>query len=196
MPTEAPLIITPSQTVGPFYAYCLTPGAYRTLPALFSSKVATEDAVGNRIAIRGIITDGVGAPAPDALVEIWQPDGGGRFAGAHAELQNSTFKGFGRSTCDESGTFTFQTVKPGRVPTADGILQAPHVALSIFGKGLNRRLYTRVYFSDETSNAEDPVLLMLPEDERQTLIAEKTGEGIYDIRIRLQGPGETVFFEV
>lgn len=195
MPTETPLIITPSQTVGPFYAYCLTPEAYKTLPSLFSARVATEDALGQRIAISGTITDGVGAAVPDALVEIWQPDGGGRFAGAHAELQNSAFKGFGRTPCDETGTFTFHTVKPGRVPTAEGTLQAPHVALSIFGKGLNRRLYTRVYFVDEASNAEDPVLSMLPEDERQTLIAEKKGEGTYHIRIRLQGEGETVFFE-
>ncbi|AOR81203.1 protocatechuate 3,4-dioxygenase subunit alpha [Novosphingobium resinovorum] len=195
MTTKTPLTITPSQTVGPFYAYCLTPEDYGTLPPLFGAQLATEDAEGERITIQGTITDGEGAMVPDALIEIWQPDGQGRFAGAHPELRNSAFKGFGRRHCDKSGNFSFQTVKPGRVPTADGVMQAPHIALSIFGKGLNRRLYTRIYFADEASNAEDPVLSMLSEDERVTLIATSESPAAYRLDIRLQGDGETVFFE-
>jgi protocatechuate 3,4-dioxygenase alpha subunit len=197
MPTDKPSTITPSQTVGPFYAYCLTPTAYN-FPALSSNMLATEDAVGRRITVAGHIYDGDGEPVPDGLVEIWQADGEGRYAGHHPALKNSLFKGFGRTECDANGRFLFETVMPGRVMTRDGTLQAPHLALSIFGKGLNRQLYTRLYFAGEASNESDPVLSSVPPELRPSLIAQRSAsnENAYEFVIRLQGKDESVFFEV
>ena len=196
MRIEAPMTITPSQTVGPFYAYCLTPDDYQTIPPIFGRNLATDDAVGQRISISGTLIDGDDHAIPDGMIELWQPDGNGNFVGAQINPRKSSFTGFGRTHCNESGSFTFHTVKPGRVPTSAGILQAPHVALSIFGKGMNRRLYTRIYFADEVSNDEDPILALLSSDERATLIAEKIDDAAFHITIRLQGQRETVFFEV
>jgi len=191
---ETLLTITPSQTVGPFYAYCLAPIGYDFSP-LASQSLATADAVGTRITIKGLLLDGAGEPVPDGLIEIWQPDGEGRFAGHHPALKHSEFKGFGRTLCDDAGDFSFETVKPGRVMTRDGRLQAPHIAVAIFGKGLNRQLCTRIYFDDEKSNSADPILNMVPDNLRQSLIATSSADQSYKIVIRLQGEGETVFFQ-
>ncbi|MBB6469098.1 protocatechuate 3,4-dioxygenase alpha subunit [Aminobacter lissarensis] len=195
MPTDEQHIITPSQTVGPFYAYCLTPFEY-DFPPLASGILATDDAVGARVIIKGRLLDGDGAPVPDGMIEVWQPDGEGRFAGQHPALKNSKFTGFGRTACDEQGWFTIETVKPGRVPLTNGELQAPHIAVSIFGKGLNRQLYTRIYFEDESSNLEDPVMALVPNDLRTRLIAKACFAGGYQITFKLQGEDESVFFAV
>ena len=194
MRLERPLTITPSQTVGPFYAYCLTPTGY-DFPPLAQSTLATEDAVGKRITLRGQVLDGDAAPVPDGMIEIWQPDGEGRFAGHHAALEYSSFKGFGRANCDDSGFFTFDTVKPGQVMTRDGQPQAPHIAVAIFGKGINRQLWTRIYFDDEESNSDDPILALVPAELRPSLIAKCSANDAYEIVFRLQGAGETVFFQ-
>jgi protocatechuate 3,4-dioxygenase alpha subunit len=195
MPTEEALIITPSQTVGPFYAYCLTPEEY-SLPVLIDARAVTVRTAGERITLRGYVYDGDGKVAPDALIELWQPDGEGCFAGQEPAPSDPDFKGFARTNCEPLGCFEFQTVKPGAVMGANGALQAPHIALSIFGKGLNRRLYTRVYFDDEAANENDEVLSLVPSELRPALVARCVESGIYVLDIHLQGEKESVFFEV
>ena len=188
--------VTPSQTVGPFFAYALTPEGYAT-PAIFSNDLATEDSVGERIRIEGYVIDGDGEPIVDAMVELWQPDGRGRFATA-SERANGAFSGFGRTQVDSNGFFAFATVKPGAVAGPDGARQAPHIAVTIFARGLLRQLVTRIYFADEAANAVDPILSLVPAERRATLIAERRERGaapVYTFNIRLQGEGETVFFE-
>ena len=186
-------VITPSQTVGPFFSFCLAP---RDRPGIASACLATPDAAGPRVTIEGRVLDGSGVPVPDALVEIWQADGEGRYAGLHRARAGSSFTGFGRATCDEEGRFTIETVKPGSVVDPDGRRHAPHIALGIFGKGINRRLYTRLYFPDE-ANDDDPVLRRVAAGLRSSMIARRsdaTGQR-YAFTIRLQGAGETVFLD-
>lgn len=190
--------ITPSQTVGPFFAYVLTPHDYATRP-LFSADLATPDAAGERVRIEGYVLDGDGEPIVDAMIEIWQADGEGRHADAiERPGQNSAFTGFGRTDVDSNGFFAFTTVKPGRVAGPDGTSQAPHLNVGIFARGLLKRLFTRAYFEGDAANATDPVLALVPEERRDTLIAtrrERAGETVYSFDIRLQGEGETVFFD-
>ena len=196
---ENPDGITPSQTVGPFFAYVLTPHDYEARE-IFSSELATDDAAGQRIRIEGYVLDGDGEPIIDAMLEIWQADGEGRFAGAvQPPGANTAFKGFGRTDVDSNGFYAFRTVKPGQVPGPNGRgLQAPHINLGIFARGLLKRLFTRIYFKGEAANDTDPVLALVPDDRRSTLIAarkERGGETVYTFNIRLQGDGETVFFD-
>ncbi len=189
--------ITPSQTVGPFFAFGLTP-APDGFPGLIGNDLVTEDAVGRPIRIVGRILDGAGAPVPDAMIEIWQADGAGRFAGTSTPRPNAGFSGFGRCASDTDGGFSFRTVRPGVVAMPDGARQAPHIAVSVFARGLLRQLVTRIYFADEDINAADPVLALLPAERRGTLIAAietpAGGEPAYRFDIRLQGADETVFF--
>lgn len=185
---------TPSQTAGPFFHYMLTPeqSGYQ-FKSLAGPSVVDDSVPGDRIRITGTIIDGEGNPLADALVELWQADGEGRYAHpADKRASNVGFKGFGRCASDDKGQFSFDTVKPGAI--GDG--QAPHVTLIIFARGGQNHLYTRVYFDDEaTANAADPVLTSVPEDRRATLIAAKDANS-YRFDIRLQGEGETVFFDV
>jgi len=189
--------ITPSQTIGPFFAFALTPGAYH-YTALAGDDLRTDDAEGTPIVVEGRIFDGGGEPVPDAMIEIWQADGKGRYPGASPALANARFKGFGRSETI-GGTWRFTTVKPGPVPGPGGKMQAPHLDVGIFARGILKRLFTRVYFDDEPGNAEDPILGLVPADRRATLIARRDGDrdGLprYVLDIRLQGDDETVFFE-
>lgn len=189
----APFGLTPSQTVGPFFAYCLTPEAYGGR-GIASADLVAPDAAGARIRIVGRVLDGEGAPVPDAVLEIWQADGEGLYATA---ATNTGFRGFGRCETDAEGRFAFDTVRPGPVPGPSGTTQAPHVALSVFARGLLVRLATRIYFADEPLNDADPVLRLVPAERRATLIAAPEGEdGVLRFDVRLQGPGETVFFEI
>jgi protocatechuate 3,4-dioxygenase, alpha subunit len=171
---------TPSQTVGPFFAIELpySDGPY-----------VVADGTDGAIWLRGRVYDGAGEPVPDALIESWQADPQGSF--------DSDFRGFGRSGTDAEGAWAILTLKPGPVPDADGTQQAPHIDLSVFGRGLLHRVVTRIYFSDEErANAADPVLADLPDDAaRATLIATREDDG-YRHDIHLQGPDETVFFAV
>ena len=188
--------ITPSQTVGPFFAYALTPSADDRVSAIFSSDLATTDAVGERIRIEGYVMDGDGEPIVDAIVELWQPDGEGRFAGE--ERGNAAFTGFGRTGVDTNGFYAFTTVRPGRVAGPAGGLQAPHIDVGILARGLLKRLFTRIYFEGEDGNATDPILALVPAERRRTLVAERRergGDMVYTFDICLQGDGETVFFE-
>jgi protocatechuate 3,4-dioxygenase alpha subunit len=182
---------TPSQTVGPYFAI--------GLPWPEGPNAVPEGTPG-AIAITGTIYDGDGDPVPDHLVETWQADSEGRFADLHGHggvSELAGFRGFGRyGVEDGDGTYEIVTVKPGPVPASDGTMQAPHIDVSVFARGMLNRCVTRIYFSDEApANAADPVLARVPADRRQTLIAQPTADG-YRFDIRLQGPGETVFFAV
>jgi protocatechuate 3,4-dioxygenase alpha subunit len=201
MTTEAGrLKQTPSQTVGPYFAYGLTPEQYGyPFRALVGATLALEDTPGEHIRLVGRILDGEGAPIPDAMVEIWQADGEGRYAHpADRRGANAPFAGFGRSGTgtDREHRFVFETIKPG----APGAGQAPHLNVILFMRGLLSHLYTRIYFADEAeANAADPVLTSVEASRRQTLIAarETTPAGIvYRLDLHMQGPDETVFFDV
>jgi protocatechuate 3,4-dioxygenase alpha subunit len=190
--TDPALLPVPSQTSGPF----LSIGLLRD--HIGSSVVSAEDP--RAIRIRGRLLDGNGDPVPDGLIEIWQANAAGRYA--HAEDTRTDipledgFRGFGRSGTVDDGWFEFVTVKPGRVPGPDGELQAPHLVVLVFARGLLKQLVTRLYFPDEPdANAADPILSELGETERATLIAH-TEDGGLRFDIRLQGDGETTFFAV
>jgi protocatechuate 3,4-dioxygenase alpha subunit len=193
--------ITPSQTVGPFFKYGLTPnGAYDWNDA-FNGNLVTSDASGERIRVEGRVFDGDGAPVPDCMLEVWQADSQGRFADPKDKraLPNTKFRGFGRVGTDANGAYAFDTVKPGSMPDPDGKPQAPHILLAVFARGMLRHLYTRIYFEDEVGNAADAVMALVPSDRRATLIAARepgNGSALYKFDLRLQGDGETVFFDV
>jgi protocatechuate 3,4-dioxygenase alpha subunit len=191
--------ITPSQTVGPFFAYCLTPKAYG-YAEIITNDLLTEDAAGERIRIEGRVFDGDGQPVSDAMIEIWQADGDGRYphTADRRARPNTRFKGFGRSNTNGEGRYSFTTVKPGPVLGPNGAMQAPHVNVNVFARGLLNRLFTRIYFEGEAANATDPILKLVPEDARGTLVARRAGQGseaTYTFDIHLQGKNETVFFD-
>jgi protocatechuate 3,4-dioxygenase alpha subunit len=192
--------ITPSQTVGPFFAPALTPGEQYPWHQPLGNDLNTPDASGERIRIEGRVFDGDGALVSDAMIEIWQADAAGRYGHPADERRpNATFTGFGRSATNAEGHFGFSTIKPGAVPGPDGKPQAPHIAVAVFARGLPRQCYTRIYFADETANANDQILSLVPAERRNTLIAkreEKDGRAVYVFDIRLQGGNETVFFDV
>lgn len=184
--------LTPSQTLGPYFAIGLpwddgpnavvpgTPGAFT---------------------LHGTVYDGAGVVVPDHLIEIWQPDPEGLFADAHGfggGSQLDGFRGFARYGIEDGdGTYRLVTVKPGRVADRHGVLQAPHIDMTVMARGMNNRCMTRVYFADEVAaNAEDPVLARVPAERRETLLAQPDGDGGYVFDVRLQGPGETVFFAI
>ena len=187
--SKADLGITPSQTIGPFFAYALTPRAYGG-PELATEQVASEGVAGERIRIEGHVYDGDGAIVSDAMIEIWQADAQGRFNTSG----NAGFSGFGRAETTPEGAFHFETVRPGAIPGPSGTMQAPHLTVSVFARGLLVQLATRIYFEGEPGNADDPVLALVPAERRDTLIAKRDGAGIFRFDIRLQGEGETVFF--
>ena len=147
-----------------------------------------------------MLLDGAGDPVPDGMVEIWQANAAGRYAHPADDRDEIPlevgFTGFGRAGTDDAGRFEFVTVKPGRVPWVDGRLQAPHLLVGVFARGLLKRVATRMYFADEeTANAEDPVLLGLEPAERATLVA-RAEDGALRFDIVLQGTGQTTFFAV
>lgn len=185
--------ITPSATVGPFFLFGLVPSTAGGVD-LITNNLVTPDAAGERIRIAGRVLDGDGVLVPDALIEIWQADAMGRYAGAQDARANTAFKGFGRCATNADGHYGFETIKPGKVPGPNGATQAPHIAVHVFARGMTRHAVTRIYFADEATNASDPVLALVPEERRATLIAERAG-GAYVFDIHLQGERETVFFE-
>jgi protocatechuate 3,4-dioxygenase alpha subunit len=198
---ETPKGITPSQTVGPFFAYGLTSNGKYDWNDAFGNDLVTADASGERIRVEGRVFDGDGAPVPDAMLEIWQADAQGRFADPQDKraVANTAFRGFGRCGTNANGEYSFDTIKPGAVPDPDGKPQAPHILLAIFARGMLLQLYTRIYFGGEAANAADPVLALVPADRRGTLIAAReagNGGAVYRFDIRLQGENETVFFDV
>ena len=183
---------TPSQTVGPYFAYGLSPTQYGfDWPSIAGPDMADETTAGSRIRIEGQVLDGAGAPVTDALVEILQADSRGHYADA----ANTGFKGFGRcgTGTEPDGFYRFETVKPGSI----GEGHAPHVNITILMRGLLLHVFTRLYFADEiTANAVDPVLAEVPLERRKTLIAKVTAPGVYRLDFHMQGENETVFFDI
>jgi protocatechuate 3,4-dioxygenase alpha subunit len=183
--------LTPSQTVGPY----LRIGLAREL--ITPQLVDPGDP--RAITIRGRLLDGAGEPVPDGLVEVWQANAAGRYdhpADDRADVPlEAGFHGFGRSETVDDGWFSFTTVKPGRVPWPAGGLQAPHLLVGVFARGLLKRGTTRLYFPDEAeANAADPVLSRLPVDAAATLVAAAEADGTLRFDIVLQGAGHTTFF--
>jgi protocatechuate 3,4-dioxygenase alpha subunit len=179
-----------SQTIGPYLRI--------GLEWMQIEDLAPKGVAGERVSIRGRITDADGKPVNDAAVEIWQANSHGRYA--HPEDQQDkplekSFRGYGRSLTDESGAFRFHTIKPGRVPGPGGKEQAPHLSVTVFMRGLLKQLQTRMYFPDEPANGADPVLALVPAERRSTLIARRAADGTLEWNIVLQGRNETVFFD-
>jgi protocatechuate 3,4-dioxygenase alpha subunit len=176
------LVPSGSQTVGPFFNFGLT--ANQRLGVM-----AGEGALGDRIRLAFQVIDGEGVPtAGDSMIELWQADSEGRY-----ENGDPAFCGFGRLETQADGTCVFETVRPGRV---DG--QAPHITVLVFGRGLQKQLHTRVYFAGDPANAQDSVLVLVPESRRSTLLAQPVDghPGLWRMEIRLQGQNETIFFDV
>jgi protocatechuate 3,4-dioxygenase alpha subunit len=190
------LVATPSQTVGPFYHFALDRPEW--------SDLTVDGAKGERIRVEGRIYDGEGAPCPDAFLEIWQADAQGKYnhpEDTQDKEPDPHFRGFGRASADSDGNYRFTTIMPGRVPGPGNSLQAPHINVSVFARGLLKQLVTRIYFADQAeANEIDPVLSHIVDlVARKTIIAEKTnGAGMptYRFDVVLQGKGETAFFEV
>ena len=151
--------ITPSQTVGPYFKYGLTPGGAYAWNDAFSNDLLTPDVSGERIRIVGRVFDGDGKAVPDSMLEIWQADAQGRFADPQDPrgVPNSAFKGFGRCGTDPDGGFSFHTVKPGSVPGPKGKPQAPHIVMAVFARGMTQQAMTRIYFEGDAANAADPI---------------------------------------
>ncbi len=185
----------PSQTVGPFFHLGLT--GSKSVGSL-----VTPETKGERIQLVCCVHDGDGLPVPDAMIEIWQANAEGRYN--HPEDQqsdkkiDSSFQGFGRLATDEQGTCAFATIKPGQAPGHNGALQASHINVSVFARGILKRLATRIYFAEDPAIAQDPVLALVPADRRHTLLARRDNarpeEWHFDIH--LCGDHETVFFDV
>jgi protocatechuate 3,4-dioxygenase alpha subunit len=193
--------LTPSQTVGPFFKYGLTPDGQYDWNDAFISNLVTPDTSGDRIRIEGRVFDGDGQTVPDCMLEIWQADAQGRFADPQDKraLPNSGFRGFGRCGTDANGGYAFDTIKPGSVPDPDGKPQAPHILVAVFARGMLLQAYTRIYLDGEAANAADPVMALVPSDRRGTLIAKReagNGNAVYRFDIHLQGDNETVFFDI
>jgi protocatechuate 3,4-dioxygenase alpha subunit len=183
--------ITPSQTVGPYFGIMLSGrNACRQL---------SDATTGTTIVIEGRLFDGRGHVIPDALVEIWQADAHGRYS--HPDDPGCAdadrhFNGYGWAQTAADGGYRFETVKPGRVAAPDSGLQAPHILVSVMARGILARFITRLYFEDEPSTVEDPILALVPERRRATLIARRADDSRYTFDIVMQGSGETVFFDV
>jgi protocatechuate 3,4-dioxygenase, alpha subunit len=168
---------TPSQTVGPFFSFGLCSDEKAALVPADAPEA---------IRITGRVLDGEGKPVPDAMVEVWQADVEGRY---RADF------GWGRSGCDAEGRYSLVICKPGRVPDGNGGLQAPHLSLLVFARGLLKPVHTRLYFPGEEANADDRVLVAVPDRDRSTLVARAV-EGGLEFDISLQGDEQTTFFAV
>lgn len=182
---------TPSQTAGPFLHLGLTD------PHSVAS-VAGKGAKGEPVWLTFRVLDGDGAAVPDAMIEVWQADCEGEYSSGAGPSGDAASRGFGRLATAEDGSCTFETIKPGRVPGPGDTLQAPHVNVSVFARGLLKRLSTRVYFADEPANAEDSVLALVPEVRRATLLArpDPARDRGWIFEVRMRGENETVFFDV
>ena len=177
--------LTSSQTIGPFFHDAmLRPDATRHF-------VGGPASAGERIRLEGRVLDADAVPVQDAMVEIWQANHEGQYG-------REDFLGFGRSGTDAEGRYWFETTRPGRVAFDAARQQAPHVSVAIFARGLLNHLFTRVYFADDPSTAGDPVLALVPEARRTSLLARpsvRDGQTVYTFDIALSGDGETVFFD-
>jgi protocatechuate 3,4-dioxygenase alpha subunit len=193
MSTQA---ITASQTIGPFFH----DGMLRE-DAQRHNLIAPETQ-GLRIRLEGYVYDGEGQGVPDAMIEIWQANHHGRYnhpADQRAAPLDPAFSGYGRCGSDANGFYWFETIKPGRVLFDDQRMQAPHICVAVFARGLLNHLMTRIYFADEPANTEDPVLGYVRSERQTTLLAQRQSSDdavVYRFDIVLQGAGETVFFNI
>jgi protocatechuate 3,4-dioxygenase alpha subunit len=183
---------TTSQTIGPFFSI----GMCRSI----KQNLADANVSGERVNIEGRVLDGDRQPVPDAILEIWQANSHGKYAHPEDDQdkpREANFTGYGRIPTNIEGKFHFTTIKPGQVPDPDGKLQAPHIVVSVFARGLLRRLVTRIYFPDEPANDSDFALKLVEPSRRGTLIAKKVagGVGVLEWNLILQGSDETVFFD-
>jgi len=183
--------VTPSQTIGPFY--------WGTVVNTCHADLAPNGVAGERIEVVLALHDVAGAIVTDGLFELWQANSHGRYN--HPEDRRNLpldagFEGYGRASTFTDGSSTFSTVKPGRVPWPAGGMQAPHINVGIFARGLLNRVATRLYFDGDPANAEDPVLKMIDPARRPTLLAKKDAGSTWRLPIHLGGPNETVFFDV
>jgi protocatechuate 3,4-dioxygenase alpha subunit len=183
---------TTSQTVGPYFGI--------GLHWLYRDDLTGPGISGERIVISGRVLDADGQAVSDALLEFWQANADGKYAHPEDKQEKNVapgFRGFGRVATNEDGRFRLTTIKPGRVPGPDNKLQAPHIVMSVFLRGLLRRLITRIYFPDEVANSSDFALNRVEATRRSTLIATKSGNegGVLLWNVILQGPEETVFFD-
>jgi len=194
---------SPSQTAGPYVHIGCTPNftGINVYKSDLGASMKTGPVRGAEITLAGTIFDADGVAMTDAMVEIWQADAAGLFPSG-AETRGKAdphFTGWGRAPCDmHTGQFMFQTVKPGAVPWPDGRMQAPHITVWIVARGINVGLHTRIYFEDEpTANAADPILSQIEDQNRvHTLLAKKTKAGAYVFDVHIQGPNETIFFDI
>jgi protocatechuate 3,4-dioxygenase, alpha subunit len=184
---------TTSQTVGPFFKI--------GLEWLYRDNLVVEGVSGERVTIQGRVLDGDGLPVPDAILEIWQANAHGKYN--HPEDTQDKplepgFNGYGRVPTNAEGMFRFNTIKPGSVPAPNGKQQAPHLVVSVFMRGVLRRLVTRMYFPDDERNSGDHILNLVEAARRTTLIAKNTADdpGSLEWNVVLQGPEETVFFDL
>ncbi len=206
MPLELDYLVeSASQTAGPYVHIGLAPGAagFDIYDRELGFDITGPNAKGERIRVEGLVIDGTGSPVKDVLLEIWQANADGIYA--HPESAGEVeegFRGWGRVITDfETGLWGFDTVKPGPTPGRNGQTQAPHLNIWIVARGINIGLNTRMYFADEeAANAADPVYNMIEwENRRATLLAQRDDSGdipVYRFEIRLQGEGETVFFDI
>jgi protocatechuate 3,4-dioxygenase, alpha subunit len=183
--------LTPSQTIGPFY--------FGTLVRGYRADLAPPEIAAERIEVALTLHDAEGGRVPDGLLEIWQANSHGRYN--HPDDRRNLpldpgFEGFGRASTDAEGTARFATVRPGRVPWPEGGMQAPHINISVFARGVLNRLATRLYFDGDPALAEDPVLKLVEPARRSTLIAKRDSAGAWALPIHLGGARETVFFDV
>lgn len=179
-----------SQTVGPYL--------HIGLNWLNNDRIAPPGAKGERVVIQGRLLDGDGAGVGDGLIEIWQANAAGKYAHPEDRQKKALekgFRGFGRIPTDRRGHFRFSTLKPGRVPGPGGELQAPHLLVTVFMRGLLKQLSTRIYFPGDPANTQDTVLKLVPAARRATLIAQRRARGALQWNIVLQGRNETVFFD-
>lgn len=193
MRADNDLVPTPSQTVGPFFKMELTTDEHCI------RCIAGPQARGERAWITFRVLDGDGAPVNDAMLEIWQADSNGKYNhpdDVRPKQLDPGWIGFGRLGMGEDGSCMLETIKPGRVP--NNTLQAPHLTVAVFARGMLKQLYTRLYFAGDAANNEDPILQLIPPDRRQTLLAcqDPTRPGYWSFDVRLQGDRETVFFDV
>jgi protocatechuate 3,4-dioxygenase alpha subunit len=202
---------TPGQTLGPFFhqgllctaAVLSVPGLRKDASDVFDHVLAGPGTFGERIAIEGVVHDGLEQPIGDALLEIWQANAHGRY---HHPLDTSgreldpAFSGYGRAATDGKGAFAFRSIKPGPVAGPAGSIQAPHLNLVLGARGMTRHAFTRIYFEGDAGLEQDPILSLVPERRRPTLLARASGQRdgatLYRFDIHLQGEDETVFFEL
>jgi protocatechuate 3,4-dioxygenase alpha subunit len=185
---------TPSQTVGPYLHIGLTNGHSVT-------HIAPPEVAGEHVRLKCRVLDMDNAPVSDAMIEIWHADADGRYNhpdAPQASPADSVFQGFGRDATDQAGGCTFETIRPGRVTGPGNTMQAPHLNVAVYARGILLQLYTRIYFAGEPANDGDAVLALVPADRRETLIAhpdpQQPGDWLFDIHLR--GDQETVFFDV